>query len=156
MDMPKDPYTLPSGLTFVQNELWEADRLKLAIRRVPTKGSPEERQGRVVREIGAMTEVNIPKEDDESNGKHIALLMLAQHPSLHKPNTPERVVTEHVNGLLRHMYGRLSMEANIPPPEPHTMPTRESTLSDRVTRLEAKVEELENLTAVPNKVEGSS
>ena len=142
MDMPKDPYTLPSGFTFVQHELWEADRLRLPPQHLPIIPHTVERH-------------NLPKEDDESEGEYVALLMLAQHPSLHKPNTPERVVTEHVNGLLRHMYGRLSMEAN-PPTEPHTMPTREPRLSDRVTRLEAKVEELENLTAVPNKVEGSA
>ena len=107
MDMPKDPYTMPSGLTFVQTELWEGDRLKMKIQRMPPG------EGHTLREpMAIIGGVNLEKEDDESEGEFLALLMIAQHPSLHKPNTPERVVTEHVNRLLRHQYLRLSMEVD--------------------------------------------
>ncbi len=105
MDAPNDdPHTMPSGLTFVQNELWEGDRLTMPIRRVP----PGEEN--TPKEPIAIRGANLEKEDEESDGEYLALLMLAQHPSLHQLNSSERVVTEYVNELLQHQHLRLSKE----------------------------------------------
>ena len=49
----------------------------------------------------------------------------------------------------------ISQQAWHVPSEPH-VPASDPTLSDRVAYLEGRLEHLENLTAVPNKVEGSA
>lgn len=134
MDTPKDdpdPYTLPSGLTFVQNELLAGGRLTLDFKeRTPTPAEFD------IIGVGPILETDLIREDDETDGEYMALRMIAQHPNLHKPNTAERVVTEYVNKLLRHQYLRLSEEA-----DEKDLPSW--SLQTRISELERKVEELE-------------
>ncbi len=96
MGNPSDPWTIPCGLTYVQTELWESDRLRLP-RNVLTP-TAEERDGEP---FHSFDEDSVVWDDSETDRERSAVLMLLNHPLSFPADTDAQAMVTVVNELLR-------------------------------------------------------